>query len=67
MGKRSFYINASVCFECLKHEMETLDLAAVVRDVAKSPYQCAGLKQRMKEPYEKGVATRSAPSLALIP
>jgi hypothetical protein len=25
------------------------------------------LKQRMKEPYEKGVAIRSASSLALLP
>ena len=25
------------------------------------------MKERMKEPYEKGVAIRSAPSLALLP
>jgi hypothetical protein len=31
---------------------------------APSPYPTTGMKQRMKEPYEKGVAIRSVPSFA---
>jgi hypothetical protein len=32
---------------------------------APSPYPTTGMKQRRKNPHEKGVAIRSAPSFAL--
>jgi hypothetical protein len=49
-------------------DFRSIFTAQIIVDENRRLLQCAGInrhKQRMKEPYEKGVAIRSASSLAL--